>query len=213
MSNVLWTTTLRPDIVKKSLTNAAIVTTSFPERKYNVLIFGDIKDVAKYWHLIKNTNVVICCALQEIEWITHANPFSKIGTNYKPVSCNRLMFADKFLENLIENIVKGSLLNRLMTAIYNIPKPATQKAVKMEIIHWLFEGQDWDLRASLSKHYSKIDSVLAVIKDPIMKPYLLAFSHIAKTYGKNVADLSTVKEKYGTDLFELNYCHRLWIKT
>jgi hypothetical protein len=148
------------------------------------------------------TNIVICDSIHKL---MHTNltilDFSLDLKSQMPTS--NLRMKDNLIDDLIKKATDGSLLNKLMTLIYSIPKHSTQKNVKIACINWLF-NQHLDVNDifnSLNVQRQLKSDIIELLMSKAIEPYRRAFDRF------DISNPDTLKlaKECKVDIFELNY--------
>lgn len=215
---LLYGFTQSPDLLRKRLSK--YVTKTVPsafvvDETWNVfdwLIYTSFDNFLANYRVLRtdvftNKCVVVCDShhlLSNIEGLVVIND-SPITRNKKLLN---LRVNDTYVDDLIDQVVAGSLLNKLMTYVYEIQKNFVQKSVKNTCINWLF-NQHLDLAKQLANVRQIPLSVKSNIQQHLLSktvlPYRQAFLDLS-----NAVPIDVVCAKYKIDIFEVNYCTAIY---
>jgi len=119
-----------------------------------------------------------------------------------------------FMPNLIEAVKQGSLLNKLMSAIYTVKGSSNQKLLTLTICQWLYGGESPNLLRKRIQNYGgqlRITELMCNRFDDILLTeigfsFQEAFEEVIdyKKRGKDVP-FREIGQSYGIPDFELRY--------
>lgn len=119
-----------------------------------------------------------------------------------------------FMPNLIEAVKQGSLLNKLMSAIYTVKGASNQKQLTLAICQWLYRGEGINvLRKRLSSYGGqlKITELMCtrfenILLTEIGFSFQEAFEEVRACRKKKIeVPFKELGRKYGIPDFELKY--------
>ena len=119
-----------------------------------------------------------------------------------------------FMPNLIEAVKQGSLLNKLMSAIYTVKGSSNQKQLTLAICEWLYRGESPGLLKQRIQKYGgqlKITELMCtrfegILLTEIGFSFQEAFEEVRQYKKKNrTIPFREIGQKYGIPDFELRY--------
>lgn len=119
-----------------------------------------------------------------------------------------------FMPNLIEAVKQGSLLNKLMSAIYTVKGSSNQKLLTLAIASWLYESESPGLLKQRIQRYGgqlritelMCDRLEEILLSDIGFSFQDAFAEIRKYRKANKeVPYRDIGHKYGIPDFELRY--------
>lgn len=130
---------------------------------------------------------------------------------------NKICKSERYVQRLIEDARKGSVLNALMTLIYKLPAKTHQKPIKILCSNFIVRG--WT-PAKLEREYRKLGreiklggnllaALLSILTGPVAQRLQLVFS----TIGTDMDSADAYAKQHGVSAYEIRYIMQLTTNT
>lgn len=134
-----------------------------------------------------------------------------------PAEPNKICKLDRYVQRLIEDARKGSLLNGLMTLIYKLPAKTHQKPIKILCSNFIVRG--WN-QAKFEREYRKLgkeirlgDNLLAALTDILTGPVAQRLQSVFVNIGDDMDAADAYAKQYGVSAYEIRYIMQLTTNT
>lgn len=130
---------------------------------------------------------------------------------------NEICKSEKYVQRLIEDARKGSLLNALMTLIYKLPAKTHQKPIKILCSNFIVRG--WP-PAKLEREYRKLgkdiklgDNLLSALLVILTGPVAQRLQSVFSTIGTDMDSADAYAKQHGVSAYEIRYIMQLTTNT